>query len=180
MRHPTEPVIHPPKSRGRMSPSHKFSRRRFLQSATLASAATFIPSLRGSALASDPLESHPLDEFSYGDVSLDSALHEQQLRQTHAVLVAGAWKGGAPLHESDDAVWSAMMSANLDTAYRSLRALLPAMVARKRGRVCAWLPSTFHRRGTTPERQSRSLASSLMAMCPAVLPQGRDAVGSGS
>ena len=29
----------------------------------------------------------PLDEFSYGDVTLDSALHEQQLQQTHAVLM---------------------------------------------------------------------------------------------
>ncbi len=56
-------------------------------------------------------------------------------RPTHAVLVAGGWQGGAPLHEADDAVFSAMMTSNLDTAYRSLRALLPAMVARGQGSI---------------------------------------------
>jgi hypothetical protein len=29
----------------------------------------------------------PLEEFGYGDVTLDSVLHEQQLQQTHAVLM---------------------------------------------------------------------------------------------
>jgi len=29
----------------------------------------------------------PLEEFEYGDVSLDSPLHDEQLRQTHAVLM---------------------------------------------------------------------------------------------
>jgi DUF1680 family protein len=31
--------------------------------------------------------SQPLQEFGYGDVSLDSPIHEQQLQQTHAVLM---------------------------------------------------------------------------------------------
>ncbi len=76
-----------------MSPSRRISRRRFLQSATLASAASMIPRLRNSALAitgsgvSDPIQSSPLEEFSYGDVALNSTLHEQQLQQTHAVLM---------------------------------------------------------------------------------------------
>jgi DUF1680 family protein len=76
-----------------MSPSRRISRRRFLQSATLASAASMIPRLRNSALAntgsgvSDPIQSPPLEEFRYGDVALNSALHEQQLQQTHAVLM---------------------------------------------------------------------------------------------
>jgi NAD(P)-dependent dehydrogenase (short-subunit alcohol dehydrogenase family) len=53
-----------------------------------------------------------------------------------AALIAGAWQGGKSLHEevSDD-VWRSMMSANLETVYRSLRALLPGMVARGRGSV---------------------------------------------
>jgi DUF1680 family protein len=52
-----------------------------------------IPRLRNSALAntgsgvSDPIQSPPLEEFRYGDVALNSALHEQQLQQTHAVLM---------------------------------------------------------------------------------------------
>ena len=53
-----------------------------------------------------------------------------------AVLVAGGWQGGTPFHaEQDDAVWRAMITLNLETAERSLRALLPGMVARKRGSV---------------------------------------------
>jgi NAD(P)-dependent dehydrogenase (short-subunit alcohol dehydrogenase family) len=55
-----------------------------------------------------------------------------------AALVAGAWKGGKPLHEEqDDDVWRAMMDANLETVHRSLRALLPAMVARNDGAIVA-------------------------------------------
>src|ERR1017187_10573509 len=55
---------------------------------------------------------------------------------TLAALIAGAWRGGKPLHEEEnDDVWRAMMSANLDTVHRSLRAMLPAMVARRRGGI---------------------------------------------
>jgi NADP-dependent 3-hydroxy acid dehydrogenase YdfG len=53
-----------------------------------------------------------------------------------AVLVAGAWRGGAPLHaEQGDATWRAMLDANLETAHRALAALLPGMVARKQGSI---------------------------------------------
>jgi NAD(P)-dependent dehydrogenase (short-subunit alcohol dehydrogenase family) len=55
---------------------------------------------------------------------------------THAALIAGGWQGGAPLHaQTDDAIWDAMMAMNLGTVHRSLRAILPGMVARKRGSV---------------------------------------------
>ena len=77
-----------------MSPSHEVSRREFLQSVALASAASVIPGLQGAGPAlssgyalSDSTQSHPLEEFSYGDVTLNSALHEQQLQQTHALLM---------------------------------------------------------------------------------------------
>lgn len=57
-------------------------------------------------------------------------------RPTHAAFVAGGWEGGAPLHETkDDAAYEHMMKANVDTVYRGLRALLPAMVARKAGSI---------------------------------------------
>jgi NAD(P)-dependent dehydrogenase (short-subunit alcohol dehydrogenase family) len=53
-----------------------------------------------------------------------------------AVLVAGGWRGGAAFHtEPDDTIWEAMLTMNLETAERSLRALLPGMVQRKRGSV---------------------------------------------
>ncbi len=77
-----------------MSPLHAVSRRTFLQSVTLATGASIVPGFRRSAFAltsrsaaPDPTQSGPLEEFSYGDVTLDSALHEQQLQQTHAVLM---------------------------------------------------------------------------------------------
>jgi NAD(P)-dependent dehydrogenase (short-subunit alcohol dehydrogenase family) len=55
---------------------------------------------------------------------------------TRAALIAGAWRGGQPLHaEASDEVWQTMMRANVETVYRSLRALLPPMVARRRGSV---------------------------------------------
>ncbi len=57
---------------------------------------------------------------------------------SQAALVAGAFRGGTPLHaETNDDVWRAMMAANLDTVYRSLRALLAPMVAGKRGSIVA-------------------------------------------
>jgi NAD(P)-dependent dehydrogenase (short-subunit alcohol dehydrogenase family) len=53
-----------------------------------------------------------------------------------AALIAGTWQGGTPLHaEQDDRVWRAMLATNLETTHASLRALLPGMVARKRGSI---------------------------------------------
>lgn len=54
-----------------------------------------------------------------------------------AALVAGAWRGGKPLHAGggDDDTWNTMMRANLETVHRSLVRLLPAMVERKHGAV---------------------------------------------
>jgi len=74
-----------------MSPSHSVSRRKFLQSAALASAAGVVPRLRGSSLTSlfgsESVPSGPLAEFGYGEVTLHSALHEQQLQQTRTLLM---------------------------------------------------------------------------------------------
>ena len=52
-----------------------------------------------------------------------------------AVLTAGTWRGGARLHEQDDEIWRALFDANLETARASLQALLPGMVARRRGSI---------------------------------------------
>jgi NAD(P)-dependent dehydrogenase (short-subunit alcohol dehydrogenase family) len=53
-----------------------------------------------------------------------------------AALIAGAWRGGKALHEeTTDEVWRAMLQANLETVYATLRAVLPAMVAQKRGSI---------------------------------------------
>lgn len=55
---------------------------------------------------------------------------------TCAALVAGGWDGGAPIHAApDDAAYERMMRLNVDTTYRALRALLPAMVKGKQGSI---------------------------------------------
>ena len=55
-----------------------------------------------------------------------------------AVLIAGAWQGGKRLFEAGgDAIWSTVMSANLETARISLQALLPRLVAAKAGSIVA-------------------------------------------
>ena len=71
-----------------------------------------------------------------GDIALEATWAELGSAPTRAALVAGAWRGGKPLHEeAGDDVWRTMMEANLETVHRSLRALLPAMVAGKRGSI---------------------------------------------
>ncbi len=52
-----------------------------------------------------------------------------------AVLTAGGWRGGSPLHETDDATWEAMLEMNLQTARGSLAGLLPVLVAQGSGSV---------------------------------------------
>ncbi len=64
---------------------YSISRRRFLQSAALASGACVLPS--SFAFSRSGGESGVLEEFGYGDVSLDSPIHEEQFRQTQAVLM---------------------------------------------------------------------------------------------
>ena len=55
---------------------------------------------------------------------------------TQAALVAGGYQWGGPLHEQrDGAALGAMLRANVDTVHETLRAILPAMVARKKGSV---------------------------------------------
>ncbi|HUA14285.1 MAG TPA: beta-L-arabinofuranosidase domain-containing protein [Verrucomicrobiae bacterium] len=73
-----------------MSRLRAVSRRTFLQSSALASAAGLLSSRSAglrTAFRAQPTRPTPLEEFGYGDVSLESERHEQQLRETHAVLM---------------------------------------------------------------------------------------------
>jgi NAD(P)-dependent dehydrogenase (short-subunit alcohol dehydrogenase family) len=79
-----------------------------------------------------------------GDLANETTWQEASSRITRelgappslAALVAGAWRGGRALHEEQaDDTWRTMLTANLETVYRGLRALLPAMVANQRGSV---------------------------------------------
>lgn len=65
------------------------SRRGFLQTSTLAAAAVASRGLWCDAASSAEVSAgEPLAEFSYGDVLMSSDLHEVQLRETQAVLMA--------------------------------------------------------------------------------------------
>jgi NAD(P)-dependent dehydrogenase (short-subunit alcohol dehydrogenase family) len=79
-----------------------------------------------------------------GDLATDAAWSEivPKVRAdlggdpSRAALIAGGWAGGKRLFEdTDDAIWDAMMKSNLETVHRALVALLPGMVAAKRGSI---------------------------------------------
>lgn len=70
--------------------------------------------------------------------SWNDALKEVEARvgpPTGAALIAGGYDGGSPLHRAEESTWEKMRTMNLDTAYHSMRALLPGMVARSRGSI---------------------------------------------
>jgi len=69
-----------------MDSSHIISRRKFVQSASLLAAGLAMPgALQSETLAS--AQQPPLAEVDYGDVTITSELHKQQLDQTHSVLM---------------------------------------------------------------------------------------------
>jgi hypothetical protein len=67
--------------------SRNISRRTFLQSTSLATAGAVTFPLGFSIANAAPPSQPPLKEFSYGDVTLTSELHEKQLHETHSVLM---------------------------------------------------------------------------------------------
>ena len=69
-----------------MRSSHRISRRKFMQSASLLAAGLAAPcTLRPETFPSG--QQPPLAEVNYGDVTVTSELHKQQLEQTHSVLM---------------------------------------------------------------------------------------------
>jgi NAD(P)-dependent dehydrogenase (short-subunit alcohol dehydrogenase family) len=54
-----------------------------------------------------------------------------------AALIAGGFTWTGPMHAASDDAWDAMMSINAATVHGSLRALLPGMVARRKGSIVA-------------------------------------------
>ncbi len=58
-----------------------------MQSAAAASAASVVSKSSFGAVLVPPETPSILEEFEYGDVTLDSPIHEEQLRRTHAVLM---------------------------------------------------------------------------------------------
>jgi hypothetical protein len=70
-----------------MAFERQISRRKFVQSTSLAAAAAWTGPLRFPAAIAVPLPERPLKEFGYSDVTLTSELHEKQLHDTHKVLM---------------------------------------------------------------------------------------------
>jgi uncharacterized protein len=66
----------------------RISRRGFLQASSLAAAAVATHGWRNIVWAEGLSAGDPLMEFGYGNVLMASDLHEAQLRETHAVLMA--------------------------------------------------------------------------------------------
>ena len=65
-----------------------FSRRTFVRSASLATAALAVPGHWLPDASAGPLSQRPLEQFNYSDVVLTSEPHERQLRETHALLMS--------------------------------------------------------------------------------------------
>lgn len=77
-----------------------------------------------------------LDRADAWRAALSACRLELGAAPTHAVLVAGGWAGGGPVHEGNTGeAWTAMMRANADSAHLALSHLLPAMVEQKHGSV---------------------------------------------
>jgi DUF1680 family protein len=67
--------------------THRLSRRRFLSSLPLATAALAVPRFSARGFFDSQSERPPLDEFDYADVTLSSKLHDQQLEENILVLM---------------------------------------------------------------------------------------------
>jgi NAD(P)-dependent dehydrogenase (short-subunit alcohol dehydrogenase family) len=112
-----------------------------------------------------------------GWMDLMARLDREGLAPSGAVLAAGAWRGGKKLHdETDDATWTAMLTANLETARVSLQALLPGMVARQRGSIVL----VGSRAAERPWESARAAAyaaskAAVVALASAVAAEVRDA-----
>ena len=53
------------------------------------------------------------------------------------VHLMGGFAGGQPVQATDDETWDRMMDLNLRSAFYTIRAVLPGMIERKRGRILA-------------------------------------------
>lgn len=88
----------------------------------------------------------------------------QELGPVDALVhLAGMWRGGVPLHETDDATWDLVMDVNLRTAFNCARAVLPGMLDRGWGRLVFVSSRTAHRGGArqVPYAVSKAAVAAL-------------------
>jgi len=92
----------------------------------------------GKAFLHDRFEAIPADLTQQNDANHLIADAVDKFGKIDAVVhTAGAFAGGGPIQETDDKVWEQMIDANLRPAVNLLRALLPHMRQRERGRIVA-------------------------------------------
>jgi NAD(P)-dependent dehydrogenase (short-subunit alcohol dehydrogenase family) len=102
-------------------------------------AALDLPSARLEALARPgsclPLGMNLTSESAWAEAML--RIEKELGAPTGAVLCAGGWTGGAPVHRTppDDGAFRRMLDVNLETAERSIHALVPGMTARRTGSI---------------------------------------------
>jgi NAD(P)-dependent dehydrogenase (short-subunit alcohol dehydrogenase family) len=92
----------------------------------------------GTAFTSPRFEAIPADlskSYDAGRLVADAILKFHKIDVL--VHVAGGFAGGAPIPETDDATWDAMLDVNLRAGVNILRAVLPPMREQKRGRIVA-------------------------------------------
>jgi NAD(P)-dependent dehydrogenase (short-subunit alcohol dehydrogenase family) len=91
-----------------------------------------------SAFPHDRFEGIPADLTSAPDSAHLVAEAISKYGKIDALVhTAGGFAGGAPIHETDDAAWESMMDLNLRAGLNILRAVLPHMRERKKGRLVA-------------------------------------------
>lgn len=119
-----------------------------------------------------PLDALRAEDWDAAIARIDAALGPPD----GAALIAGGFAYTGPLHAAADDAWAAMMRTNGDTALRSLRALLPGMVARGRGSVVlvGARPAARPYSGAGMAAYTASKAA-VLALCEAVAAEVREA-----
>jgi len=62
------------------------------------------------------------------------AVLERWQRLDIVILNAGTWQG-APIHETSEAMWDALLGLNLKGAFLTLKAVLPGLIRQRRGTI---------------------------------------------
>jgi NAD(P)-dependent dehydrogenase (short-subunit alcohol dehydrogenase family) len=87
----------------------------------------------GSAFLPLPLD--VLDQKAWNEAL--AAIETKLGAPDGAALLAGGFTWTGPTHSANDDAWESMMNMNAATVHASLRALLPGMVARRKGSIVA-------------------------------------------
>ncbi len=78
------------------------------------------------------------DLTSAADAARAVAAAKQHLECIDVLVhLVGGFAGGTPVAQTSDAIWTRMLDLNLNTAFHTIRAVLPLMIEAGRGRILA-------------------------------------------